>query len=347
MSVEAASTGGRARRRPVARGRPSWIARRLRQRLVVALLSALAAVALRLPDRFLHRASQVLGVVYYLLARERRDLVRANLERTCRGLVALGLADAPTAAAARDHRALERLVRSAFGHYLRSYLEMLLTSRYDVEYVRERVVIETPEAVERAFAPGGGRIFLGLHFGAIEMPGIYVVHRAGRPVTAPMEIVANPLLQAWLERTRGYTGVRVIPIRDARRHLREVLARGEIAGLIADRDLLGNGLPVTIFGAPTTLPAGAAILAYETGAPVYPAAVRRTGFGSYAARLLELEPPPRGPLRPWLHSFVERQARAYEELIASAPEQWWAIFFPLWPDLPGNESRSAGGAHPE
>jgi hypothetical protein len=23
----------------------------------------------------------------------------------------------------------------------------------------------------------------------------------------------------------------------------------------------------------------------------------------------------------------------FERLVADAPEQWWAVFFPIWPDL--------------
>jgi hypothetical protein len=26
-------------------------------------------------------------------------------------------------------------------------------------------------------------------------------------------------------------------------------------------------------------------------------------------------------------------ARAYERIVEDAPEQWWAVFFPIWPDL--------------
>ena len=30
---------------------------------------------------------------------------------------------------------------------------------------------------------------------------------------------------------------------------------------------------------------------------------------------------------------MTRLAAAFEDLIADAPEQWWAVFFPIWPDL--------------
>jgi hypothetical protein len=26
-------------------------------------------------------------------------------------------------------------------------------------------------------------------------------------------------------------------------------------------------------------------------------------------------------------------AAAFERVVAVAPEQWWAVFFPIWPDL--------------
>jgi hypothetical protein len=26
-------------------------------------------------------------------------------------------------------------------------------------------------------------------------------------------------------------------------------------------------------------------------------------------------------------------AAAFERAVAAAPEQWWAVFFPIWPDL--------------
>jgi hypothetical protein len=26
-------------------------------------------------------------------------------------------------------------------------------------------------------------------------------------------------------------------------------------------------------------------------------------------------------------------ARGFERIIEDAPEQWWAVFFPIWPDI--------------
>jgi hypothetical protein len=40
---------------------------------------------------------------------------------------------------------------------------------------------------------------------------------------------------------------------------------------------------------------------------------------------------------------MTRLAAAFETLIADAPDQWWAIFFPIWPDLEVGADAAGGG----
>jgi hypothetical protein len=39
--------------------------------------------------------------------------------------------------------------------------------------------------------------------------------------------------------------------------------------------------------------------------------------------------------------LTDRLARAFEEMIADAPDQWWAVFFPIWEDVEAELSRVA------
>lgn len=305
------------------------------QYVVAWTASGLSSLFQRLPDRPLHRLAAVAGVVLYLSWRRRRRLVRGNLRLICRWLDANGRATPTVARAARSRIALERLVMGGFGHYMRYYIEVALAPSYDAAYLAKRLRIESKEIVEQALTArkpaSGGRIFVGLHLGGIELPGLFAVHNAGVPITAPMEAIPNAPLQEYLVERRGAIGVRLIPVEGARHALLRALARGEIAGLVADRDLTGDGHPVTLFGEPTRLPAGPGLLAISSGAPAFVACARRTGFGEYALRAVALETPPEGPLRVRLSGFMDAEARAIETLVADAPEQWWTIFFPIWP----------------
>ena len=114
-----------------------------------------------------------------------------------------------------------------------------------------------------------------MHFGAIELPVIVLSSMVGHAVTAPMETVADPGLAHWFETSRSRVGVNVVSIKDARRALLAALRRGESVGLVADRDLTHNGIPVPFFGHPTPIAAGPALLALETGVPIYATSARR------------------------------------------------------------------------
>jgi KDO2-lipid IV(A) lauroyltransferase len=235
-------------------------------------------------------------------------------------------------AAAHDARALERLVRAAFHHQARYYLEVARTPALQPEDLDKRMIIETPDTVDAAFRTGRAVIFVGLHFGAIELPALFLAARVGGAV-APMETIGDPALQDWFVRTRGAAGVRIVGLREARRELLNALREGTSVGLVGDRDLTGGGLPVTLFGAPATLPLGPAMLAVESGASLFVTGVRRTGVGRYVGRLDAVAVPAEGSRRERVTAAMTGLAAAFERIVASAPEQWWAVFFPIWPDL--------------
>jgi KDO2-lipid IV(A) lauroyltransferase len=160
-----------------------------------------------------------------------------------------------------------------------------------------------------------------------------------------METLADTGVQGWFERTRGAAGVNVVDVGHARRELLAALRRGEPVGLVGDRDLTGGGIAVDFFGAPAPLPAGPALLAIETGVPIYLAAVRRTGAGRYRGRVEQIQVPAEGTRRERVTGFLAAEAHAFERVIATAPEQWWALFFPIWPDLVvGGRSRTGRAA---
>jgi KDO2-lipid IV(A) lauroyltransferase len=148
-----------------------------------------------------------------------------------------------------------------------------------------------------------------------------------------METIDDPGLQAYFERTRGVAGVRLVGLREARRELTRALAEGIPVGLVGDRDLTGGGIPIELFGAPAMLPMGPAMLAVETGVPTYAMTVRRAGRGRYRGKLIAVDVPAGGTRRERVTTTMTRLAAAFETLIADAPDQWWAIFFPIWPDL--------------
>jgi lauroyl/myristoyl acyltransferase len=326
-----------------ARRRQGTVAQRLRAR-GLALASWLAC---HLPEAPLVALAEQLGEIDYRRSPERAARARRNLRRVVRYLTDHGMADARTKAAAADPRALEALVRSAFRHHARYYLEVLWAPGLDFRTFQDRIVVENPDGVDAAFARDVPIVFISGHLGPIELPGLYLADRSGgRRVVAPMETLDDPALQGWFERTRSVFGVRIVTLREARRELSAALKRGEHVGLVADRDISGGGIEVPFFGSPAPIPIGPAFLAIDAGAPIYLAGVWRTGRPTYRGRLDEIPVAAEGTRRQRVEATIAAEAVAFERLIAHAPDQWAAVFFPIWPDLEAEAAGSAGEEAP-
>jgi phosphatidylinositol dimannoside acyltransferase len=302
---------------------------RLRARLVVAA----SWLACRLPERPLLAVADLIGLAWYRLAPERRRRARRNLGRVTRWLAEHDMGSPAARAAGRDPRALTRLVRDAFGHAVRYYVLLARAPVVDRAYLDRWLVIADREAVDRALDDPHGALFVGLHFGWFELPALVAVHRTGRPAVVPSETIPDPDLQAYLVRTRARLGLELIELGGAKRRLKAALEQGQIVGLLGDRDITGGGIETSFFGAPAPLAAGPALLALETGVTPYVFGAWRDDAGIYHASAEAVPLPAEGSRRERVEGYLAAEARAFERHIAAAPEQWLAVFHPIWPDL--------------
>ncbi len=103
----------------------------------------------------------------------------------------------------------------------------------------------------------------------------------GRPLVAVAEQLRPPRLYDLFVANRAAFGVEVIGLGDPgiARTLAGKLADGYIVALVADRDLTGRGVEVTMFGRKRRVPAGPALLSLTTGAPLIVTPVFQTERG--------------------------------------------------------------------
>ena len=306
------------------------------QKVVFELLMAALWTARRLPDKPLYRIAFAVGAGLYLLLPERRRLVRTNLKRVVDWLVATGEASPRVARAARDPRSLDRLVRDTFGHWVVGYAEAALGPRYSGAELARRFAAAYPEASAQALAvppPGEpGPIHMAMHFGSVDLSALYGARVGRLPLTGPMEFVETPLARAYFDRVRNEIGVTIVPVAGAAEAMTEALGRGEAVGIVADRNIIGRGTAVQLFGGTVRLPIGPALLSVQTGAPLFLEAIERTGPGEWLGHTIPLRPEPGAVRREATRQILQQQVRAMERVIARAPEQWTTLFFPIWED---------------
>jgi KDO2-lipid IV(A) lauroyltransferase len=126
---------------------------------------------------------------------------------------------------------------------------------------------------------------------------------------------------------REQLGMEVLPLTGGQRAPLDVLAEkateGYAVALLADRDLSARGVEVRFFGGRTRMPAGPAILALRTGAPLYAADLWFTPTGSLGRiRRITLPDPGAGSLDVRVRMTTQRLAEAFELGIAEHPQDW-------------------------
>jgi KDO2-lipid IV(A) lauroyltransferase len=313
----------------------------LRARAVIAA----AWLACRLPEPPLLALADLAGGVWYRIAPERRRRARRNLTRVVRWLADHDLGSPEVRAAAHDGRALNRLVRGAFRHAARYYVQLARAPIVDLAYLDRWLVVETPDVLDQTMGDPRGALFVGMHMGWFELPGVLAAARTGRPTLVPSETISDAALQSYIVRTRSRMGLEVIELSGAKRLLKDALLRGHVVGLLGDRDITGGGIETEFFGAPSPLAAGPALLAMDTGVTPHVFGVWRDQRGVFHVRAEPVPFPAEGTRRERVTAYLGAEARAFEAHIAAAPEQWLAVFHPLWPDLePARAWRPAGAA---
>jgi KDO2-lipid IV(A) lauroyltransferase len=291
--------------------------------LLRAALTVADTIVNLLPSPVAYALADLAGDVWRRSSRSRRRLVAANLARVC----------AATGRPASGP-AFTSLVRDAFRNHARYYVELLRAPRYPLARIDE--IVDVPDwRLYEGPLRGGPAMLVSSHLGNFEPFGLFLAVRGIRPL-APVEEIEPRELYEFINARRGGGGPELVPLARSRRALVERLREGGMVAIIGDRDLAGDGQPVTMFGHRTTLPIGPAWLAVTHRAALLVGRCLRIGPDRFQAVGTFLEVPESDDRREDVRRLVERIAEAFEADIGSAPEQWWGAFQPFWPDLRGD-----------
>ena len=162
------------------------------------------------------------------------------------------------------------LLQAAVKSYLRSFYEVLALPTWSETEICRRVVAVNEQAVRAAHA-GSGAVVALPHSGNWDLAGAWACV-TGMPVTTVVEQLPPEEFAAFLAFREGL-GMQVLSHRDPEvlSALIDAIRRRRVVCLLADRDLLGTGVPVLWRGMQITMPAGPALVARRSGAALLPA----------------------------------------------------------------------------
>jgi lauroyl/myristoyl acyltransferase len=292
---------------------------RTRERVVVHAYRAASFAIGHTTTRISEPVARALFLGGYLGWASKRRIVEANMAHVL---------DRPV-----DSREVRRLARRTYGSYARFALELMrLPSRPVDEPLRLLPPVGSAHEVfgelwDRCRTDGRGIIVVSGHIGSIEIfAGSYSLQ--GVPTWGIADDTAYPELFALLNAQRARWGVGIIPWRNLR-EIFKLLRQSVVLGMVVDWGYRPADVPVRLFGAWTTLPAGPATLAARTHAAILPVAAYKQPDGRYRADTADpIEVADASPRS--LAIATQAIADALETFVRGAPEQWH-VFKPMWP----------------
>ena len=259
-----------------------------------------------LPERTAYRLAN--AAADFLTKRNGKNVsrLRSNLRRTQPNMTALDL---------------DLLVFDAMRSYMRYWCDTFRFPDWSTQRVQETVTVNNEHLLLDAIAAKTGVIVTLPHAGNWDHAGAYFCAKGIHLVTVAEHLKPEKLFLKFLS-YRQAMGMEVLPL-DGRvlGTLAQRLRQGALVALVADRDLSRSGIDVNFFGGPTRMPAGPALLALKTNAPLITAFVSYTESGIHID-FNEVAISTTGSDEEKVVEIVQRMANQFEAGISLHPQDW-------------------------
>jgi KDO2-lipid IV(A) lauroyltransferase len=216
---------------------------------------------------------------------------------------------------------MDTLMQASMRSYMRYWCDTFRFPDWSNERMRQTVEVHDEHLLMDAIAAGTGVIVALPHAGNWDHAGAYFCSKGVKLATVAERLKPELLFRKFVAH-REAMGMEVLAL-DSRSiaTLAKRLREGGLVALVADRDLSQTGVTVNFFGGLARMPAGPAVLALNTGAPLLTAYVSYTQKGIHINfELVQVSQTGTQPER--VQETVQRCADNFAKGIAEDPEDW-------------------------
>lgn len=170
---------------------------------------------------------------------------------------------------------------------------------------------------------GKGLILLTAHFGNWEYGALGSSLLAGVPFYMVVKQQRNELVNEWLNKNREKWDNKVVPLGISIRNVYQALREKKLVGIAADQRGPAEGVRVNLFGIPSSVYTGPAVLHIKLGVPLIVGITVRQPDYTYKTVLKRIDTdnlPEREEEK--IQVISQRYTTVLEEYLRENPEQW-------------------------
>ena len=225
-----------------------------------------------------------------------------------------------------DEADLDRLTRSALRSYFWYWADAFRLPDWSTDRVN-RIDVRNLEALTQAIAAGRGAVGALPHMGNWDHAGLWVTSSGIRVTTVAERLKPEAVYRQFRDFRQGL-GMTIYPLTggdDVFARLASHVRDNDFVPLLADRDLTERGVGVRLLGERASMPAGPAVLALRTGAPLIPVSTWFIGEAPNHTLVLQFDEPitaPTGPSRDAVATMTQGLADVFARRIRDNPRDW-------------------------
>ncbi|MBW1604171.1 phosphatidylinositol mannoside acyltransferase [Streptomyces sp. JJ66] len=235
---------------------------------------------------------------------------------------------------------LADLTHAGMRSYLRYWMESFRLPTWNRQRIAWGLEITDVHRLTEPVERGQGVVLALPHLGNWDLAGAWVTTQLGVRLSTVAERLKPESLYDRFVAYRESLGMEVLPHDGGTPFgvLARRLRAGGVVALVADRDLSASGVEVSFFGEPTRMPAGPALLALQTGAPLLPASLWFDDTPVMKARVHPpIEVPESGSRREKAAAMTQALADVFAGAIAEHPADWHMLQRLWLADLPARD----------
>ncbi len=181
------------------------------------------------------------------------------------------------------------------------------------------------ENVDKALKLKRGGILISLHLGNWDYGGSYLAVR-GVPMSALVEVTESEMLDLYTKH-RERLGMKTFSVTRAGYAFLNALKSNCLLAVLADRDIIGNGITMNFFSGKRKIPKGLAEIIIKRKMPVLFSYMVLNPFNKTHRYFSVIEPPML--FNGSVDEFNRLMMKKFEGYIRQYPDQWF-VFHPEW-----------------
>ncbi len=278
---------------------------------ITVQLQKIGIILIRIiPLKLADRIAAGIGLLFCYFVKYKREYIRNNLEHIFSG---------------------ERIEPEQVNHYIkRTFINFarMMTDFFRLSYLEKDdfdVERDGIENANRALEEKRGCILLTMHLGNWDYAGAFLAAE-GVPIIALVE-ETDPDMFDLYTRNRERTGMKTFSIQKSAYAFLQTIRQNHLLAVLADRDIMKNGIEVDFFNGRRAIPRGLADIIIRKKIPVVFAHMVFNPPGKKHRYLGRIEPHIVFEGTP--EEFNRLMVSKFEECIRKYPDQW-LVFHPEW-----------------